>query len=385
MEYFRSKPELRTRGGSSVDCDFASEPQVTAALRLRDTTKEGRKIDVGLPATPLVTEHALILAAEDGTIRALAHDLKHQLWKKTFSSRFYASPILVPQTDLFVIASYAGDVHAIDLQGNVRWSRALSARVYGTPAVAAGRVYVPVAGHRLVGLHLQSGELEWTLGLPAPWYAHEALVGGKDPYSSVSLTDAGHAILAAGDHIVAVDQHGREMWRLQTGAAVRGTPALDYGTGSGIAVNVAGRLVQFSLADGSLQAEHRLGAKVLSSAALADGRAVIADEHGWLSAWDLKERANVWQTQVRAANGHAAISVLPRGAGFACLNERGNLVAVSAQGHFSWESQQSLDIPFQNTRIDTTPVITNQGRMYATSYSGFVYRFSFKRSSCEPS
>jgi len=130
-----------------------------------------------------------------------------------------AGPLAVPavwDNGWLVLATRAGEVQAFRaLDGHLVWRRALGSHGHARPALAADRVYVPLADSRIVALRIDTGEVLWERRLGGPATGLLAL----DDRLYAGSTDNFLYALEASD--------GRVAWRWRTGADVVGVPVAD--------------------------------------------------------------------------------------------------------------------------------------------------------------
>ena len=159
---------------------------------------------------------------------------------------FTGTPVVWHGT--LVAASFGGGVYAVNAStGKPRWSHDFKLPINGTPAIADGRVLVPLArpsAPELAALSLRSGRVLWrrvidaqrdadVYGSPVAWRGR-AFIGLSALYGETS--DPSVHVRGA---VVAFDvRQGRRVWRHYTvprgldGASVWTTPAIDTHTGT---------------------------------------------------------------------------------------------------------------------------------------------------------
>ncbi len=106
--------------------------------------------------------------------------------------------------------------------GAVRWKFPVPTQVFGTPAVAGGRVYVHARNDHLYALGADTGALVWKV--PVPFPQDEFTVFQDMSKSSPAVAD-GRVFVGAGRDLLAVDAAtGRELWRQTTRGKVDSSP-----------------------------------------------------------------------------------------------------------------------------------------------------------------
>lgn len=166
-----------------------------------------------LRSTPALDGDRLYLASGAGTLSALGLD-GSPLWEVDLGAPLLATPAVTPDGPVAVTRD--GAVVALDREGRERWRRELNETcTYGAPLYAAGDLYLGTAGGILWKLEAGSGRTLWRLEQPAPLYATPLLAGGR---------------LFFGDndgllHVVGAD-NGERLATFAAGGAIQGTPAL---------------------------------------------------------------------------------------------------------------------------------------------------------------
>lgn len=158
----------------------------------------------------------LVFIVEPDTLTALDESSGAVTWRVPYSE-VLAAP-LVWSNGWLVAAAAEGSVLAFRARdGGLVWQRQLDARITGAAALAADRVYVPLADGRIVAMHVTSGEPLWSRRLgsaPSDILAldEQIFVGSRDNYFY---------------NIRARD--GFVTWRFETGADVIGLPVVTEG------------------------------------------------------------------------------------------------------------------------------------------------------------
>ena len=100
---------------------------------------------VGSPieSSPVVIGKGIdVFGAWNGTVTALDLRTHRVRWRRCFGCKITSSAAYADST--IYLGDYCGRLLALRAaNGALRWSRSVNGRVYGTPAVSAGRVFVP--------------------------------------------------------------------------------------------------------------------------------------------------------------------------------------------------------------------------------------------------
>lgn len=166
-----------------------------------------------LRAAPALDGDRLYLASGAGPLSALGLD-GSPLWEVDLGAPLLATPAITPAGPVAVTRE--GAVVAFDREGRELWRRELGETcAYGGPLYASGALYLATAGGTLWKLEAGAGRILWRLKLPAPLYSTPLLVDGR---------------LFFGDndgifHVVGADS-GDLLTTFAAGGAIQGTPAL---------------------------------------------------------------------------------------------------------------------------------------------------------------
>ena len=96
-----------------------------------------------IESSPVVIGKGIdVFGAWNGTVTALDLRTHRVRWRRYFGCKITSSAAYADST--IYLGDYCGRLLALRAaNGALRWSRAVNGRVYGTPAVSAGRVFVP--------------------------------------------------------------------------------------------------------------------------------------------------------------------------------------------------------------------------------------------------
>lgn len=180
-------------------------------------------------ASPVIGGGVTILAAGDGTVRAVTLESGRELWRVSLHTRIRSSPAI--SGDRIFAGGADGKVYALDLAtGTTRWTyetlgTTLASGDFGydrrtimsSPAVSGGKVYVGARDGFLYALSADSGKLAWK-------YDHEISWVISSPAVQDSMVYAG---TSDGLFVQAVDSRtGAERWRRKTDVTVWSSPVI---------------------------------------------------------------------------------------------------------------------------------------------------------------
>ncbi|MFM7107113.1 MAG: PQQ-binding-like beta-propeller repeat protein, partial [Planctomycetaceae bacterium] len=283
-------------------------------------------------AVPVIAADTIYVGDLDGTFHALALDSGATRWSfKTEAAGFPAAAAVStdPAVPLVVVGDDAGVVRALDRgMGAVRWEHETAGEISGGPTILprpdGARVLVGSQDASLTCLDLAGGAVVWTFTIADQIRCAPTVV----------RTEVGDRVLIAGCdgrlHIVDAD----------TGAAVAAVP-IDGPTGTTPAAS--GALALFGTEGGSFfaidvaraavawQARAAAGGQSYrSSAAVADGLAIVGSRGRAVEAFSLADGARAWRRPMRGRVDASPVVVAARGGAGAAAGDAPRQVAIVA-------------------------------------------------------
>jgi outer membrane protein assembly factor BamB len=172
-----------------------------------------------------------------------------------------------------VSAGCDGFLRVVNLaDGTVLSKLALGGYVGASPALQGKRAFVGTFENRFVAVDLERGEVAWS-------YEHPER---KFPFFSSPATDGKLVVVGGRDKLVhALDAAtGALVWTHAAGARVDSSPVI---AGARVLVGLdSGALVALALRDGSVAWKFDLGAGIVASPVVASGRLVVGTTDGRL-------------------------------------------------------------------------------------------------------
>jgi outer membrane protein assembly factor BamB len=342
----------------------------------------GAPIQVPVSATPVVvTGIGVMVASDDGFVRLFNQGLSKHFWQRKLNSAVYASLVVDHAREQVVVPGTNGRLTCLDLRGTVAWSTDVGAPVFATPTVVPDLDLLVVATFesRCVGLDLGTGEERFAVSLPRPWHAaYGGAASHRDPYASPVVTGAGDVIVCGAEHVICLRPDGSEIWRREVDTGVKASPVALHPNGEVAVCPVDGSCLFLDAGTGQLRGKVFLGGKVVGSPAVSDSVLVVGTQDGATFGLDIHTRDLVWSADQGAPRSYTSYSVLPTG-DFIATAERGNVVCLRRDdGRFQWETSQVMGVPHHDPTMDITPVAAPDGRMYCGSYTGVIYEFRFQ-------
>jgi outer membrane protein assembly factor BamB len=210
-------------------------------------------------SSPLVFGNKVIVGTEPGTVFAFNVETGKLEWSLDTPDAVKGGVALDDGTIYF--GNYAGEVYAVNAaNGDIKWqtgtqgsSFGRTGRIYSTPAVAFGRVYVGSVDNRVYSFDQDTGELAWSQSTgdwvyPAPAVAE---VPGGPPTVYIGSLDHNFYALDARD--------GSVRWQKDVGGVILGAASV---IGDVVYVGVIGPqngTFGFNADSGSQVFEHELG------------------------------------------------------------------------------------------------------------------------------
>ena len=268
-------------------------------------------------AVPVIAAGTIYLGDLDGTFHALALDTGATRWSfKAEAAGFPAAAAV--STDaavpLVVVGDDTGVVRALDRDtGAVRWEHETEGEISGGPTILprrdGPRVLVGSQDASLTCLDLASGKVAWTFTIADQIRCAPTVV----------RTEAGDRVLIAGCdgrlHVVDADA-GTEVAAVPIDGPTGTTPAAAgplalFGTEGGVffAIDVAQAAVAWRAASAAGGQSYR------SSAALADGLAIVGSRGRAVEAFALADGTRTWRRPMRGRIDASPAVVTARGGG----------------------------------------------------------------------
>ncbi|MFE0181239.1 outer membrane protein assembly factor BamB family protein [Streptomyces olivaceus] len=369
--------------GGSQAFRWDREPVVCGYRKLTNHDRRtGSKVTVPVSATPaVVSEVGVVVGSDDGYVRFFSRGLDRLYWERRLNSGIYASLVVDRRRRHVVVISTAGLAVCFDLRGNLVWSAETGAPVCATPVVLPGSDLLVIAAFhsRCVGLNLETGERVFDRNLPRPWHAeHGGTASYRDPYASPVGTADGYVIICCAEDVLCLRPDGTEVWCHRADEGIKASPVALHATAEVVVCLTDGRCLFLDSRTGTRRADLSVGGKVTASPAVSGGIIAVGTAQGRVIGLEVSTRRPAWEVDDGAPRAYTSFSVLPTG-DFVATTARGNVVCLNAaDGRFRWESSQVLGLAEHEPEMDISPVAGPDGRMYCASYSGDVYEFRFR-------
>lgn len=196
-----------------------------------------KKLSSRSESSPIVVKGRVYFGAESGNVYAMRARDGKSVW--TYKADGAVKSALAYADDKLYFGDYGGSITALDMKGKRVWKTGTSGlsfgrvgRVYSTPAVKFGRVYVGSLDGRVYSLVARNGQLAWSHSTGNYVYASPAVarVPGTKPTVYIGSYDGNFYALDA--------RNGNELWKHRAGGKISGS------------ATVVGRTVYFAnLAD----------------------------------------------------------------------------------------------------------------------------------------
>ncbi|UQN41937.1 PQQ-binding-like beta-propeller repeat protein [Agarivorans sp. B2Z047] len=345
------------------------------------------KISVPISATPVcISNIGVIICGSDGFINMYSEDLSDIKWRHRLNSRIYATPTVLFKKKQIIVGDVDGTVVVLDYEGK-RISRIANGKCIYNNIVTNEEetiAYFNTFERKLYCVSIDKLDVLWVANLPTPWFkTQESFAANRDPYAAPVITDQGTILSANGNKISAFTKKGIRVWEIELPAMIRATPALCFRSKRGVAPCVNGKVVVFDYDLGKTLMIEDLQGRIVNSPGLSNMSCCVGDLSGNLLCIDLNELSAKWRVNVGAGLDHGSVTSTPAG-DFVFITDRGNAICLSYEdGSFIWESMQTIGLPNQSTKLNQSLNITNNGKMYASSYDGYVYSYIFEEEKYE--
>jgi outer membrane protein assembly factor BamB len=184
----------------------------------RETGRVRWSFRVGSPieSSPVVLGGVDYFGAWNGNVYAL--DLATHRLRWVFRTGYKITSSVSASRGRLFVGDYGGRVWALSRRGRVVWRNSVGGRVYGTPAVAAGRVFVPSSTGGSLTAFSTGGRRLWTVRTGAYVYSSPAVWGGRVYFGSHN--GVLYSVSA---------RNGRTLWRFAAGRPISGAPTVVAG------------------------------------------------------------------------------------------------------------------------------------------------------------
>jgi eukaryotic-like serine/threonine-protein kinase len=211
-----------------------------------------------MASSPAVVGKTIVVHGMDGHVWVLDRRRGRLLWRYTVGSPIESSPVVRGGVDYF--GAWNGTVYALDLRRHrLRWTYRAGSKLTASATLGGRSLYIGDYGGRLLALFLRTGRLRFARSaLAGRIYGTAALAGGR---LFVPSSD--------GDALVAFSTRGARLWSVHTGAYVYSSPAtwggrVFFGSYNGVFYCVSAR-------SGRILWTVRTGGPISGAASVVDG------------------------------------------------------------------------------------------------------------------
>ena len=135
-------------------------------------------------------------------------------WKISFDGGIWSTPSL--HNENLILTTLDGQVHSIDLEGQINWSQKFDSAISSSPLVIDQQILFGGFDSNFYSLDVNTGETNWTFGDAKNWY-------WATPIQSDGMIFAP----SLDGYMYALDiDSGRKKWEFQTGEAIVGSPLI---------------------------------------------------------------------------------------------------------------------------------------------------------------
>lgn len=341
-----------------------------------------------------------------------------QKWVFRTKGRIYADATIARDGDTIYVASFDGNLYAVDPAGREKWSRKLGGKIWGTPAIGRdGTIYVGSDADQLVAID-PSGSEKWAFSTRQPYrkgnkphdgkydvdtsplvlddgsvvfgcdtnlFALRPLLGGvrwmfeagagrAKIFSSPAMGHDGTIYFGTqGRFFFALSQSAKVLWHQKTGRDNDSTAAIgDDGT---IYFGSDDHNLRAMAPGGELRWEVDLGHPVRAPVSVGHDGTVIASTYGpepFIAAFAPRDGRELWRFAARPGDGaHYGIQsgALVDAEGYVYFGGRDHYIyCLSPSGEPVWEFETG-------DQVDSGPVLGPDGTLYVGSDDRRLYAF----------
>lgn len=322
-------------------------------------------------------------AAHTGVYESIApKDISHVLWEFKTGSRIFSSPVV--SEGIVYVGSNDHFLHAIDARkGAEVWKFETGANVNSTPAVTGGSVYVLSLDGNAYAVDAHTGKLQWkfqtagesrmsTAGLFGLAPANEVMPDPWDFFLSSPLVHDGLVFFGSGDHnIYALDAHtGQLRWKYMAADVIHSSPSIANGVlyigcwdGAMYAINSATGKLIWKFATGIDPTHFMQG--IPGSVAVVDGVVVFGSRDSKIYALNANTGEQLWH-QDNAGSWVIASPAVKDGVVYITTSDTMKFRALELK-----TGKSLFDIPYKAYSFSSPAVAS--GHAYFGSFDGVVY------------
>jgi outer membrane protein assembly factor BamB len=220
------------------------------------------------------------------------------LWSVATGAAVWAGLELDADGSAVFAGNDRGELHAIGVDGRLRWKFETGAAIRAQPRVMGRHLYVTSDSGFLFKLDRRSGVEAWRARIDA---GSEARIPTNQPktrwdrYGSSVVSDGRRLFVASRDrHLYALDaKTGRELWRVAAGDIMTATPALH--DGNVIFADYAGKVRAVAASDGRPRWGYDARLAVPGDIVVADDRVLLGSRSYDLIALDAASGRESWK------------------------------------------------------------------------------------------
>ncbi|MCK4509018.1 MAG: PQQ-binding-like beta-propeller repeat protein [Desulfuromonadales bacterium] len=273
-----------------------------------------------------------------------------------FVTEGYVDADLVAGDDRLYVASWDGNLRALNKQGEVLWTKNLGDTLDASPVLAGGQVFVQSWSREVYALDAASGDVRWRFDY-SPSRADDHRQAGLLVIDDLVLVPAWNGTLFALDAMT-----GERRWSFSGGQPLRAQPVYD---GKNIYLGSGDGTLSALGVDGSLRWQKSLEAPLLRAPAILPQGVAVVSREGQVVAYD-QNGQKLWQRELEEICYYGA-PLYYEGALFVATAGNGLWKLDAATGDVVWRVE--LAGPSY-----ATPLIDN-GRIFIGDNSGALRVF----------
>ncbi|MBU4222272.1 MAG: PQQ-binding-like beta-propeller repeat protein [Euryarchaeota archaeon] len=287
-------------------------------------------------------------AAHSGIADEVVEPPLELLWKYRTDGRIYSSPAV--SGGVVYVGSEDSYVYALDAStGSLKWKYKTGSYVYSSPAISGGIIYVGSFDNQVYALDASTGSLKWKYGT-------------SDPIGSPTVSDGVVYIGSWDSYVYALDAStGNLKWKYKTGYAVGSSPAVSGG------VVYIGSWDSYVYAldanTGNLKWKYGTANPVVSSPAVSGDIVYVGSFDGYVYALNSSTGSLKWK--YKTSNWIESSPAISGDIVYVGSNDSYVYAMDASTGSLKWKYKTGSD-------VRSSPAVS-KGIVYVGSYDYYVY------------
>jgi outer membrane protein assembly factor BamB len=319
--------------------------------------------DYQVSSSPLVMGDTVYIGSKDKNLYALNKKTGQERWSFASNSEVISTPVIEEQTVLFGTTARgleAGEFHAIYLQtGEEIWHlKTEGAIYYSSPKIKNGIVYFGDKRGYLYAIDAKTSKLNWK------FKAASSIM-----YSAPAITEEQVVVGTVNGELYAIDRAtGQQNWLAKRDHPIVSAPIVDQDTIYYVSYrDKNGILVAVDLEDGTKKWQMKFEGPIPYSIALKDNKIYLGSLEGKLYAIDIENQEQEWSFETP---GEIIAPPIVTESMIYFGDAGGNVYGLDKE-----RGREEWTFAARDT-IVSAPVLAEDGRLYFSDQSGYLYCLS---------